>query len=81
VAGGELDGGAMAGIGIPSPEFIARVISGTIEDGASTGSKSRQLRTHLAGLERRKSIEEGVRLPKAAAVLPCTAARLVIQLD
>jgi hypothetical protein len=43
VAGGELDGGAMVGIGIPSPKFIARAISSTIEDGTSTGSKSRQL--------------------------------------
>jgi hypothetical protein len=41
VAGGKQDGGAMAGIGIPSPEFIARAISGTIDDGTSMGSKSR----------------------------------------
>jgi hypothetical protein len=41
VAGGELDGGAMARIGIPSPKFIARAILGTIDDGTSTGSKSR----------------------------------------
>jgi hypothetical protein len=81
VADGELGGDAMAEIGLPSPEFIARVIPGTIEDGTSTGSKSRQWRTHIAGLERRKSIKEGVRLPKAAADLLCTAARLIIQLD
>jgi hypothetical protein len=81
VAGGELGGGAMVRIGLSSPEFITRAILGTIGDGTSTGSKSRQWRTHLAGLERRKSIKEGVRLPKAATDLLCTAARLIIQLD
>jgi hypothetical protein len=75
VAGDELGGGAMAGIGLPSPEFIAKATPGTIGDRTSTGSKSRQWRTHLAGLERRKLVKEGVRLPKAAADLLCTAAR------
>jgi hypothetical protein len=73
VADGELDGGAMAGIGLPSPEFIARATPGTIGDGTSTGSKREAWRTHLAELERRKSVKEGVRLPKAAADLLCTA--------
>jgi hypothetical protein len=36
---GELGGGAMAGIGLPSPEFITRATPGTIGDGTSTGSK------------------------------------------
>jgi hypothetical protein len=75
VAGGELGGGAMARIGLPSPEFIARATPGTIRDGTSTGSKREVWRTHLARLERRKSVKEGVRLPKAAVDLLCTAAR------
>jgi hypothetical protein len=75
VAVGELGGGAMAGIGLPSSEFIARATPGTIGDGTSMGSKREAWRTHLAGLERRKSVKEGVRLPKAVADLLCTAAR------
>jgi hypothetical protein len=75
VADGELGGGAMAGIGLPSSEFIARATPGTIGDGTSTGSKREAWRTHLAGLERQKTVKEGVRLPKAAAGLLCTAAR------
>jgi hypothetical protein len=39
VAGGELGGGAMAEIGLSSPEFIARATPGTIGDGISMGSK------------------------------------------
>jgi hypothetical protein len=75
VADGELGGDAMAGIGLPSPEFFARATPGTNGDGTNTGSKREAWRTHLAGLERRKSAKEGVRLPKAAADLLCTAAR------
>jgi hypothetical protein len=76
VVGSELGGGAMAGIGLPSPEFIARATPGTIGDGTCTGSKREAWRTHLAGLERRKSVKKGVRLPKVAADLLCTVAKI-----
>jgi hypothetical protein len=75
VVGGELGGGAMAGIVLSSPKFIARATPGTIGDGTSTRSKREVWRTHLAGLERQKPVKEGVRLPKAAADLLCMAAR------
>jgi hypothetical protein len=63
--GGELDCGAMAGIGLSSAEFVARAIPDTSGHGTSAKRKRRSLRTHQDCSRQRKSDRDGVRLSKA----------------
>jgi hypothetical protein len=65
----------MAGIGLSSPEFIARAIPDTSGHETSAKRKRRSSLTHQDGSRQRKSDRDGIRLPKADGELLYTTVR------